>query len=194
MNKLFKTTIAVAAILLLASFGIKNETADNVATCCVLCSTDLFGEPYTKLEKDVKNELLSLGYTITKDSIMADYIVRIEAKAREYSNERLENDVKNELAVSGSSVINDTIKTNLEIRVEAESREYSNTSVGGKPVYCVYVDANVSIEKSNTGQPIYEDEISAKGVHTLNYKEAGRNAYKNISEEIRKLLKDKLGL
>ena len=194
MNKLFKTTIAVAAILLLASFGIKNETADNVATCCVLCSTDLFGEPYPKLEKDVKNELLSLGYTITKDSIMADYIVRIEAKAREYSNERLENDVKNELAVSGSSVINDTIKTNLEIRVEAESREYSNTSVGGKPVYCVYVDANVSIEKSNTGQPIYEDEISAKGVHTLNYKEAGRNAYKNISEEIRKLLKDKLGL
>lgn len=194
MNRILRISIAVAAILLLASFGIKKEKAENNITCYVLCTADLFGELYTKLEKDVKNELLSLGYTITKDSIMADYIVRIEAKAREYSNERLENDVKNELAVSGSSVINDTIKTNLEIRVEAESREYSNTSVGGKPVYCVYVDANVSIERNDTKQPIYEDEISAKGVHTLNYKEAGRNAYKNISEEIRKLLKDKLGL
>lgn len=193
MNRLLKIIIAVAAILLLASFGIRKEKTENNISCCVLCTADLFGEPYTKLEKKVKNALTASGCTITKDSLAADYMIRIEAKAREYGNEKLENEVRNELSVSGTAVTNDSV-TSESINIEATAREYSQTKVGGKNVYCAYVDATITIEDNAKGQIIYEDEVSAKGVHTMNYTEAAREGYKSISNIIGEALKDKLGL
>lgn len=154
MNRLIKISLAIAAILLLASFGFKNEKAEKETTCCVLCKADLFEEPYTKLEKEVKNGLKASGCTISNDSIAADYVVRIETAAREYNQ--------------------DTI---------AETA-----------FYCAYVDATLSIEKSGTEQRFYEDEISAKGVHTVNYIEAAREAYGSISKDIVAILKERLGM
>ena len=85
MNRILKISIAIVAIFLLASFSTKKEAMGNKITCFVLCTADLFGEPYTKLGKEVKNTLLASGCTITNDSVTADYVIRIEAKAREYS-------------------------------------------------------------------------------------------------------------
>lgn len=193
MNRLLKISIAMAAIFLLASFGIRKEKTENNITCCVLCTADLFGEPYTKLEKEVKNALTASGCSIIKDSLAADYVIHIEAKAREYSNTKLENEVRNELSVSGTAITNDSV-TSEAINIEATAREYSQTKVGGKNVYCAYVDAAITIEDIAKGQIIYEDEVSAKGVHTMNYTEAAREAYRSISDDIAKVLKDSLGL
>ena len=193
MNRLLKISMAIAVLLVLASFGIQRETADNNITCCVLCTADLFGEPYTKLEKDVKNSLRASGCTITNDSLAADYVIRIDAKAREYGNTKLENEVKSELEVSSAVVTNDSVTFNT-INVEATAREYSQTTVGGTTVYCAYVDAAITTEDNAKGQIIYEDEVTAKGVHTVNYAEAAREAYNGIVAEIGGLLKAQMGL
>ena len=80
------------------------------------------------------------------------------------------------------------------MNLEAIAREYGQTKVGGKNIYCSYVDASIAIDRNATGQRVYEDEISTKGVHTMNYTEAAREAYGDIGKEISKLLKDSLDL
>lgn len=152
MNKILKLSLAIAAILLLASFVNNNKSSDSEVTCYLLCKADLFGEPYTKLEKDLKKELSSTEFVFTKDSISADYVIRIEATTREYNH--------------------DTI---------AETK-----------IYCAYVDATLSIDETATRKRIYDNEITAKGTHTLNFKEAARNGYQQMSKEIGDVLKNKI--
>lgn len=55
-------------------------------TYCVICTAELFGEPYPKLEKEIKGELSALGCNFTDDPAIADYVIYIEAVTREYNN------------------------------------------------------------------------------------------------------------
>lgn len=52
---------------------------------CVLCTADNFGEPYPNLENEIKGELSASGCNFTNDTIAADYVIRIEAAAREFN-------------------------------------------------------------------------------------------------------------
>lgn len=54
-------------------------------TYCVVCNADNFGKKYTKLQNEVKGELSATGCNFVDDPAVADYIIRIEASAREYN-------------------------------------------------------------------------------------------------------------
>jgi hypothetical protein len=54
------------------------------------------------------------------------------------------------------------------------------------------VDASISIDKTVAGKRVYEDEISVKGSHTHNYEQAARQAYKDISPKISKIIKEQI--
>lgn len=58
--------------------------------------------------------------------------------------------------------------------------------------YFVYVDANIAVEKTATGQRIYENKISEKDGHTLNFKKAAREAYKEIAPQISAIIKEQV--
>ena len=58
---------------------------EHGTTYCIICTADLFGEPFPKLEKEVKGELSKAGCNFTSDPKEADYVIRIEASAREYN-------------------------------------------------------------------------------------------------------------
>lgn len=54
-------------------------------TYCVVCDADLFGQRYPKLANEVKGELSAQGCNFVDDAASADYVIRINASAREYN-------------------------------------------------------------------------------------------------------------
>lgn len=52
---------------------------------CVVCTADNFGKSYTKLKNEIKGDLSNSGCNFTDDPAMADYIIYIDASAREYN-------------------------------------------------------------------------------------------------------------
>lgn len=52
---------------------------------CIVCVADSFGKPYTNLVNEVKGGLSASGCNFTDDSVAADYVIHIEASAREYN-------------------------------------------------------------------------------------------------------------
>lgn len=78
------------------------------------------------------------------------------------------------------------------IYVTAKAREYNKNEYGGVSTYFVYVDANIIVEKTTTDQRIYENQISEKGGHTHNFEQAARQAYKDISPRISKIIKEQI--
>lgn len=58
---------------------------EHGTTYCVVCNANNFGKKYTKLQNEVKGELSATGCNFVDDPTVADYIIRIEASAREYN-------------------------------------------------------------------------------------------------------------
>ena len=79
-----------------------------------------------------------------------------------------------------------------KINLNANAREYNKVDLGGAANYFVYVDVQLAIDKLANGKRIYEDAISEKGGHTMNYEQAARQAYKDISPKISEILKKQI--
>lgn len=54
-------------------------------TYCIVCTANLFDEPFPYLENEVKGELSASGCTFTDDPSAADYVIRIEASVRDHN-------------------------------------------------------------------------------------------------------------
>lgn len=134
-------------------------------------------------EQSVKQMLAELEYGTT-------YCVVCQADLFGNSYTKLAGEVKGALAAQGCNFVDDPAKADYVIRINASARKY-NTFQGA---YFTYIDAAVSIDKTATGQRIFEDETSVKGSHTLGYDEAARDGYKKTSKEITKMLKENIKL
>lgn len=134
-------------------------------------------------EQIVKRGLADLEYGTT-------YCVVCQADLFGSNYSKLAGEIKGDLSDSGCNFVDDPLIADYVIRISAAARRY-NTFQGA---YFTYVDAKVAIDKTATGQRIYEDEISVKGSHTLSYDEAARDGYKTVTKEIKKMLKDNIKL
>lgn len=67
------------------SLKTKIAELEHSTTYCIICTADNFGQPYPKLENEVKGKLSTLGCNFTEDPTNADYVIRIVASAREYN-------------------------------------------------------------------------------------------------------------
>lgn len=112
------------------------------------CAADLYGQPYYKLQNEIKGRLSETGCSWVSDAAQADWVIRVEASAR----------------------------------------NYNASQIGNITTYFSYVDAQITIDKTVTGQRIFSDEITVKGGHTLNFTEAARAAYKEVSQKIGKVI------
>ncbi len=101
----------------------------------------------------------------------------------------LQNKVKGMLATQGCTFVDNPAEADWSISISASAREYNAATHGNYTAYTTYIDAFVTITKMATGQRICEDELTRKGSHTMNYKEAARTAYKDMTEDIINLLK-----
>ena len=104
----------------------------------------------------------------------------------------LKGEIQGELSKMGCNFVTAAAQPDWTIYVTAKAREYNKNDFGGVCTYFVYVDANIIVEKTTTGQRIYENQISEKGGHTYNYEQAARQAYKDISPRISKIIKEQI--
>lgn len=58
---------------------------EHGTTYCVVCNAGIFGKKYAKLQNEVKGELSATGCSFVDDPDAADYVIRIDASAREYN-------------------------------------------------------------------------------------------------------------
>ena len=132
-------------------------------------------------EQTAKQWLADLEYGTT-------YCVVCDADLFGQRYVKLANEIKGELSASGCNFVDDPASADYVIRIQCSARKYNEF----QGAYFTYVDAAVSIGKNATSQTIFEDEVTVKGSHTLNYSEAARDGYKKISKEISKILKENI--
>ncbi|MCH5309790.1 MAG: hypothetical protein J1E58_07990 [Prevotella sp.] len=106
----------------------------------------------------------------------------------------LQNELKGILAADGCSFTDNPANADWVITVTCHAREYSNVNVGKSTSYFSYVDAQITIDKIISSQRIYEDEVSVKGGHTFGYTEAAKAGYKEIKQQIGKIIKNNIEL
>ena len=104
----------------------------------------------------------------------------------------LKGELQSELSKMGCAFNSGNENSDWAIYITAIAREYNMVEMGGMKQYYVYVDANIIVEKTATGQRIYENSISEKGSHTLNYEQAARQAYHAISPKISNILNEQI--
>lgn len=134
-------------------------------------------------EQSIKQKLSDLEYGTT-------YCIVCNADLFGKSYAKLVNEVKGNLSASGCNFVDAQSKADVVIHIQASARKYNEFN----GAFFTYIDAEVSIDKTATGQRIFEDELQVKGAHTINYDEAARDGYKRISKEITKLLKENIKL
>ncbi len=132
-------------------------------------------------EQAVKQRLADLEYGTT-------YCVVCDADLFGKKYFKLANEVKGELAASGCNFVDDPSSADIVIRINASARRYNEY----QGMYFIYVDPAVAIDKTATGQRVYEDELSVKGAHTLGYDEAARDGYRETTKQITKMLKENI--
>lgn len=67
------------------SLKTKIAELEHSVTYCIVYVADNFGKPYTNLANEVKGCLSVSGCSFTDDPVAADYVIRINASAREYN-------------------------------------------------------------------------------------------------------------
>ena len=97
---------------------------------------------------------------------------------------KLQNEIKGLLSATGCSWVSDAAQADWVVNVMASARNYNANTIGNTTTFFAYVDAQIIIDKTITGQRIYADEVTVKGSHTLNYTEAARAAYKEVTKKI----------
>ena len=104
----------------------------------------------------------------------------------------LKSEIQGELSKLGCTFVTSAEQSDWAIYVNAPSRQYNKADFGGVSSYFSYVDANIIVDKTTTGQRIFEDQISEKGGHTHNFEQAARDAYKHISPKISEIIKQQI--
>ena len=104
----------------------------------------------------------------------------------------LKGEIQGELSKLGSTFVSNAAQSDWAVYVTATAREYNKNTYGDVSTYFAYVDVQIIIEKTATGQRIYEDAISEKGGHTHNYEQAARQAYKDIMPQISTIIKQQI--
>lgn len=93
----------------------------------------------------------------------------------------LQDKVKGVLSESGCSFAASPDSADYVVTLRCSSRKYNAVPFGKGYSYVSYADASISIENTIASRRIYENAVSAKGVHMAGYAEAARVAYDKIA-------------
>ena len=104
----------------------------------------------------------------------------------------LKSEIEGELSKMGCTFVSNASQSDWAVFVTASAREYNVYEAGGIKQYFCYVDAKITVDKTVTEQRIYENQMSEKGGHTLGYEQAARQAYRDISPRISKIIKEQI--
>ncbi len=92
--------------------------------------------------------------------------------------------VKGGIAADGCSFVSESDSADWVIAITASAREYDSRIMGSTTIFTAYVDAYIVITNNTTGKVVCNDEITAKGTHTVSYNEAARTAYTEAQDSL----------
>ena len=118
--------------------------------------------------------------------------LRADAKIFNSAYPALQAELQGHLSKIGCNFVTDPSTADWVIDISAQAREYNVMTMGNVSTYFVYVDANIVITKTATGQRVYENMFSEKGGHTHNYDQAARDAYKYLLPKLREVLDEQI--
>lgn len=104
----------------------------------------------------------------------------------------LSSTLQGHLSKLGCNFVSDPSTADWVVDISAQAREYNVMTMGNVSTYFVYVDANVSVTKTATGQRVYENMFTEKGGHTHNYEQAARDAYKYVTPKICQVVEEQV--
>lgn len=101
----------------------------------------------------------------------------------------LKGEIERELSELGCTFVDYAGQSDWAIEVNASARKYNTYGEGSNKQYFVYIDAKISIDKTVTGQRIYEEQVKPeKGAWTISFDEAARDGYRKISPQISEII------
>ena len=118
--------------------------------------------------------------------------LKADAKIFSSAYPALQAELQGHLSKLGCNFVTDPSTADWVIDIAAQAREYNTMTMGNVSTYFVYVDANIAITKTATGQRVYENMFSEKGGHTHNYEQAARDAYKYLLPKLRNVLDEQI--
>ena len=152
------------------------------------------------VDSDASEETLMLSETRTLQQRLMAMVAQLknalticlkaDAKIFSTAYPALQEELKGALSPLGCNFVTDPSTADWVINISAQAREYNTVTMGDVNTYFAYVDATVSITKTATGQRVYENMFTEKGGHTHNYHQAAREAYKNLTPKIRKVVEE----
>ena len=104
----------------------------------------------------------------------------------------LSSTLQGHLSKLGCNFVSDPSTADWVVDIQSQAREYNVMTMGNVSTYFVYVDANVSVTKTATGQRVYENMFTEKGGHTHNYEQAARDAYKYVTPKICQVVEEQV--
>lgn len=105
----------------------------------------------------------------------------------------LKNEIQGELSKLGCNFVPSASQSDWAVYVTASARKYNAFEQGDVTTFFTYVDAQVVVNKTTTGQQVFANQLPAeKGTHTFNYEESARNAYREVSPKISNIIKQQI--
>lgn len=181
------------------------------------CQVQEFGKVNKNFAVQLANALREEGWAIQASASEADFVLRVEGEAREYTRQVTKEETTYTyhkrrdtlLMVDAISSANSADAINANIgEYEMGNLSMSNqatkvhktivrdtivTTAHSNPVsymYFAYMDAHVIL--SNQKEILYEDILEVKEGHTIGYAEAARQASKEVIQQITEILPTKI--
>lgn len=95
----------------------------------------------------------------------------------------VENGLKGLLSGKGCMFVDDMDAADWTISIGLSGRKYNVSEMGAMKIYTAYIDAEIDVANRG-GDKILEKSVSEKGIHTMNYDEALREAGEKAGEKI----------
>lgn len=105
----------------------------------------------------------------------------------------LKEEIEGALSSMGCTFVSRADQSDWAIYITASAREYNKIGEGNDAQYVVYVDTKLSIDKTTTGQRIYEEQLKPeKGMWNFSYEQAARDGYKQIAPKLSTIIKKQI--
>lgn len=163
----------------------------------ILIAVDLFADEESLQTEQLKN--LQKRYLQAMAALKNGINICLVCNAYLFDGAKydaLKKEIQGELSKMGCTFVTNPELSDWNITVIAKAREYRAYTTGNHTSYSVYVDTQISIIKTATGQRIFEDQLpeaETKGNHTVNYEQAAREAYKkNITPKVTAIIKEQI--
>ena len=108
----------------------------------------------------------------------------------------LKSEIQGELSKMGCTFVNSAAQSDWAVYITATAREHNKMDYGETSTYFVYIDAKISIDKTATGQRIYENQLpqgqDTKGKDTHDYNGAARDGYRSVAPILCAIIKQQI--